>query len=316
MAADSSFKLKPIGGSGWKEFISRYTFEDVLPSYPPSDKLENIMWVQYDEDVFPIFYNHHYSSYSTKSGVAIVFFHGNGCDLGDNITFLKTLSTITQCSIYSIEYPGYGSSPGVPDESSVNKRMIRGLSFISEKFNIPLKRMILMGHSIGAAVLLGVVSENEDKFAGVFIINAFSSIKDIASEIIKQHFPLGFMGNLAGSAFDNLSIVKSLKHIPLYIYHCKNDRVIPVEQAHKLFEASQHLKQCYLKSQAGGTHNDFEKVELRNSVSSFVIEIQDEIKSTPLILPPRRVYSISPTDPKFNIKHPERLRKSELFYLY
>jgi predicted alpha/beta hydrolase family esterase len=287
---DDAYHLNGVDTGLFSSLASRYSFRAVEASYGPLEFQKNIVWVEVDGDVFPIYYCHNIAS-TEQDGCAAVFFHGNDCDIGDKMTFLSKMSVRCRCSFYCIEYPGYGNSTGVADERSVNARMLRGLKYISKYFNVPYGRMILVGHSIGAAVLLGVASPNPQTFGGVFLINTFSTLADIASDVMDKQFGVGLFGKLAGSAFDSETLISSLKTIPVYIYHCDGDEIIPVEHARRLYAAAPEGTRC-LYIQPGGDHSNIEFKQLYLKFVSFIQMVQKRVKGRPVIRRPSIVTSV------------------------
>ena len=54
---------------------------------------------------------------SQKSSKIMLFFHGNGEDIGLAKELLEYISSIIRVHIIAVEYPGYGIYQGKPDAS-------------------------------------------------------------------------------------------------------------------------------------------------------------------------------------------------------
>jgi predicted alpha/beta hydrolase family esterase len=107
---------------------------------------------------------------------------------------------------YTIHYPL------LPDESAPDfgrsKQIGKGVSLME-------REIILVGHSLGASMLLKYLSENKvkKKIAGIFLISTpFWSGDEDWKEGLK----------LQENFADNLS-----KDVPIFLYHCRDDDEVP-----------------------------------------------------------------------------------------
>lgn len=124
-------------------------------------------------------------------------------------------------SAYIIHYPL------LSDESSPDFGRTKQ---IGKEISLIKSEIILVGHSLGASMLLKYLSENEikKKIAGVFLISTpFWSGHEDWKQGLKLHedFP------------DKLP-----KNVPVFLYHCQDDEVVPFQHlalyARKLVQAT------------------------------------------------------------------------------
>ncbi len=145
---------------------------------------------------------------------------------------------------YTVHYPL------MPDESSPDfgrkKQIAKEISLIKGE-------IFLVGHSLGASMLLNYLSENEVKknIRGVFLISTpfWSGDEDWIQDL---KLPKDFPGKLP-------------INVPIFLYHCRDDEVVPFD--HLLLYA-QALPQASVREIARGGH------QLNNDLSFVAKEIK------------------------------------------
>ena len=140
--------------------------------------------------------------------------------------------------------------PRLPNESSPDfgrrKQIGKEISLIDG-------RIILVGHSLGASMLLKYFSENEvkKKIAGIFLISTpfWSGDEDWKEGLkLREDFP------------DTLP-----KNVPIFLYHCRDDEEVPFEQ---LSIYARKLPQATVREIASGGH------QLDNNLSLVANDIK------------------------------------------
>ena len=137
----------------------------------------------------------------------VLFIQGGGGD-EDYKADAKLVASLREAlgSAYSVHYPllSNESSPDFGRRKQIGKEisLIKG-------------EIILVGHSLGASMLLKYLSENEvkKKIAGIFLISTpFWSGDEDWKQGLKLHedFP------------DKLP-----KNVPIFLYHCRDDEEVP-----------------------------------------------------------------------------------------
>ncbi len=145
---------------------------------------------------------------------------------------------------YTVHYPL------MPDESSPDfgrkKQIAKEISLIKDE-------IFLVGHSLGASMLLNYLSQNEVKknIKGVFLISTpfWSGDEDWIQGL---KLPKDFPGKLP-------------INVPIFLYHCRDDEVVPFD--HLLLYA-QALPQASVREIARGGH------QLNNDLSFVAKEIK------------------------------------------
>jgi uncharacterized protein len=152
----------------------------------------------------------------------VLFIQGGGGDEDYNAD-AKLVASLREAlgNAYTVHYPL------LPNESSPDfgrrKQIDKEISLIKGE-------IILVGHSLGASMLLKYLSENEvtRKIAGIFLISTpYWSGQEDWQQGLKLHedFP------------DKLP-----KNVPIFLYHCRDDEEVPFDHlsqyAHKLLRAT------------------------------------------------------------------------------
>jgi pimeloyl-ACP methyl ester carboxylesterase len=93
------------------------------------------------------------TAYSQPRG-ALLYFHGNGCDVGQMQSYppLHDLCRHLGLHLVLVEYPGYGPSPGLPNETSVMAAATAAYHFVCTALRVPPGRIIFYATSIGTGV--------------------------------------------------------------------------------------------------------------------------------------------------------------------
>ena len=175
----------------------------------------------------------------------VLFIQGGGGE-EDYEADAKLVASLREAlgNAYTVHYPL------LSDESSPDfgrrKQIGKEISLIKGE-------IILVGHSLGASMLLKYLSENEvkKKIAGIFLISTpFWSGDEDWKQGLKLHedFP------------DKLP-----KNVPIFLYHCRDDEEVPFDH---LSLYAQKLPQATVREIASGGH------QLNNDLSLVAKDIK------------------------------------------
>ena len=175
----------------------------------------------------------------------VLFIQGGGGD-EDYQADAKLVASLQEVlgSAYTVHYPL------LPNESSPDFGRRKQ---IAKEILLNKGEIILVGHSLGASMLLKYLSENEvkKKVAGIFLISTpFWSGQEDWKQGLKLHedFP------------DKLP-----KNVPIFLYHCRDDEEVPF--AHLSIYA-QKLPQAIVREIGSGGH------QLNNNLSLVANDIK------------------------------------------
>lgn len=192
----------------------------------------------------------------------ILFFHGNGGNIGDRLEKIRLLYQL-QVNIFIIDYKGYGKSQGSPSEKGLYLDAEGAYNYLVNDRRIRPEHIILYGESLGGTVAAHLASVVD---VGALILEGtFSRGRDMA----KIFYPF-LPSFLFSDRFDSLRKIKKIDAPKLFI-HSREDEIVPFKLGKKLYDAAEGQK--YLAEIKGGHNTAFLDSQERYLTSlSFFIE--------------------------------------------
>jgi fermentation-respiration switch protein FrsA (DUF1100 family) len=181
-----------------------------------------------------------------KDSPVILHFHGNAGNISHRLD-LAQLFLRKGLSVFLFDYRGFGKSSGRPSESGLYRDGIAAWNYLTEKEKIAPERIVLHGHSIGAAVAIEVALEK--KVRGLILESAFTSTKDMAKTMVL----FALFSPLFPAHYNNLEKIHRVP-VPKLIIHGERDEIVPFSMGKRLFDAAGEPKFFYPVKDAG--HND------------------------------------------------------------
>jgi fermentation-respiration switch protein FrsA (DUF1100 family) len=175
----------------------------------------------------------------------ILYAHGNAGNISYDYDVHRTLNRLN-ATVFAFDYRGYGKSEGKPTVAGVLDDARSARAWLARKEDIPEAQIVLMGRSLGGAVVAQLAGELAPR--GLVIESSFSSLREVAD----HHFSkLSWL-----VPRDELNSTAALADYrgPLFLSHGDADRTIPQEQGKKLYDTARGKKQFF--NVAGGDHND------------------------------------------------------------
>ncbi len=179
-----------------------------------------------------------------ESRYTVLYNHGNGEDLGEIRPRLEYLRG-KGFSVFSYDYPGYGTSSGKSNEELAYKTAEAAYAYLTDKLNISPDRIILYGRSVGSGMAVELAKRHSG--AGLILEGPF-----VSTFRVMTRFKI-----LPFDKFDNLSKIAGIK-MPVLIIHGNRDKVVPFWHGKKLYEAANQPKIFLPIPEAG--HNNIPDV--------------------------------------------------------
>lgn len=207
-------------------------------------------------------------SNTPTSSYTLLFSHGNGGNISHRISKIEMLNKL-DLNIFIYDYRGYGKSQGRPSEAGIYLDTEAAYSYLVQEKNIKPDTIIAYGESLGSTASIDLASKV--KLKALILEGAFSNAKDMAKEV----YPF-LPGFFIKTKFDSLNKIKNITAPKLFI-HSSSDEIVPIELGKKLFDAAKEPK--FFKTIGGGHNTSFidSENEFKNSISSFINRIKDEI---------------------------------------
>jgi len=193
---------------------------------------------------------------SSKDDFLLLYFHGNGEDLG-SIGFIVDALVTRGFSVLSIDYRGYGLSAGKPTERSTYQdgellyNTAIGMGYAPNK-------MIIWGRSVGSGPAVELALKKDAR--ALVLESPFISAFRVVTKIPIVPF----------DRFNNLSKIGKVEE-PLFIIHGESDEIIISSHSERLFNEHAGTKKRYLISNAG--HNDlwsYDLTEVLDQLDLFI----------------------------------------------
>ncbi|MBW3164035.1 alpha/beta hydrolase [Ferrimonas balearica] len=177
----------------------------------------------------------------------VVHFHGNAGNLSK--TSEKVVWLVDHgFDVLLFDYSGYGQSSGNASRETLRLDGITFLEHVSALSRPSGQRRILIGTSMGGAVLVDALasSELQTEFDLLVIDSSFDHYSKLARDVISR-YPLSYLvAKVAEWTVSDQHApadqIDKLKAIPLLVAHCQEDGLIPLERGFELFEQAQTAK--------------------------------------------------------------------------
>lgn len=185
----------------------------------------------------------------------ILFFHGNAGNIGHRLPNVKGMFQHLQANIFLLQYRGYGLSEGTPSEAGIYKDAQAALNYLHTRQDIDRARIIVFGRSLGGAVAVDLAcrSNNSDNIYCVLLENSFTSIPDMAKQIIPwkglAYLPLCFHKN----KFQSKKKISKVR-CPVVFISGLSDQLVPPSMMLDLYTQCSSQRKLLLQI-PNGDHN-------------------------------------------------------------
>jgi len=182
----------------------------------------------------------------------ILFFHGNGGNLSDNVQYVNLLHQ-QGFTIFVFDYRGFGESRGRAHSEKELYKDARGAIAYLQKTGWRHEETIYYGQSMGGAVALQMALEMPP--VALVMESTFTSMADMA----KYHAPAPYyllFWWCFDLGFDNAHKIAKT-NVPVLLIHGDRDPVAPVRMAHALYDNAVEPKTLHIIP-GGGHCNAFE----------------------------------------------------------
>lgn len=191
----------------------------------------------------------------------MLYAHGNAGNVTHRARLMRHLQTDQQVSVLVFDYRGYGRSDGIPTQGGMLADARAARAFLARKTSTGSPDLMLMGRSMGGAVVIQLAAEEAPK--GLVVESTFTSLRDVADYLVP-----------GSKTFVNANDLNSLKHIreysgPLLHSHGVADRIIPYSQGRNLFTNAISRDKQHIRI-SGGTHNSQLPRTYYRALSQFV----------------------------------------------
>jgi len=167
---------------------------------------------------------------------AVLLFHGNGTSLAQQAGLQQVLYRAGISSL-AFDYSGFGTSGGTASPEALRRDARAAFGVFTDSARSASRR-VLLGTSLGAAVLLDDITDLEAGSDGVVLVGAFTSARDLAVGRGRVPQQLAW---LMPDLYDNVTAIRHLTR-PVLIVASVQDSVFPITGADRLYAAASEPK--------------------------------------------------------------------------
>jgi fermentation-respiration switch protein FrsA (DUF1100 family) len=237
------------------------------PAWTPLANGENVWFRVTDGERVQRVHGWFVRSQSQPTIATVLFCHGNGGNLTHVAWVAKELSKYN-LDVLIFDYRGYGRSEGkITDEWGLYADADAAYYYLMRERNVKPEKLVLYGESLGTTAAIDLASR---RACGALIVESgLSSASDMGAKAVP--FLPRWLYWLGKNRFESERKIANV-NCPVLVTHGTSDKVIPVEQGRKLFEAAREPKK--LKIVEGGDHNLF-----GNSGREYIEQIIEFIRA-------------------------------------
>jgi fermentation-respiration switch protein FrsA (DUF1100 family) len=206
----------------------------------------------------------------------IVYSHGNGEHVGDQVNVVLRLQATLSASVFVYDYRGYGQSKGRPTEAGLITDGLAAQQCLAERVGMLPQDLVLMGRSLGGGVSIAVAAERGAR--AVIVEATFSRMIDAA----RYNYPWLPVRLFMRDRYDSISRLGKYNG-PFFQSHGSLDEVVPIQLARRLFDsAPTRQKQFY--EIVGARHNEPQPLGYYNALDRFLEQVAED-NPKPLLSP-------------------------------
>ncbi|SAL98190.1 hypothetical protein [Absidia glauca] len=201
----------------------------------------------------------------------IVCFHGH------RLPIAQVLYQKLGYNVVTLSYRGYGLSEGKANEKGLQIDAQTVVDYIKNHPLLKHTQLIAYGQSLGGAVAIYVVSNNEDDFDGLIIENTFLSVPLLIPHILPG--ALRYLAHVCNQKWRTYKSISNVQRVPILFLSSLRDELVPPSHMAKLYEVAETVGAKVWKGFDYGTHNDTcLQIDYFESIEEFVRDhvLEDE----------------------------------------
>lgn len=182
----------------------------------------------------------------SASGYTVIVFNGNAGNRSFRASLAARLSELGH-AVLLFDYRGYGGSGGYPTEPGLAADARASVAYLASRGEIDPARLVYFGESLGTGVAIALAVERVP--AAIILRSPYTSMIDVGA----LHYPYLPVRRMLWDRYPSLDRAARVA-CPVLVIAGDRDRIIPIEQSRRLYEALAGPKR--LITIAGADHND------------------------------------------------------------
>lgn len=176
----------------------------------------------------------------------VIVFHGNAGHAGHREFYAKFLGRLGLRVILA-EYPAYGPRDGALGERSFAADAEQTLLLAHRRYGGPF---LLIGESLGAAVVAAAAARQRDRIAGLLLITPWERLESVAT----HHYPWLPVSWFLRDRYDSAAYLAAWDR-PVVVAVAERDSIVPARFGKALFDVLAQPKRFMVIK--GAEHNDW-----------------------------------------------------------
>jgi len=120
-------------------------------------------------------------NWAKRQNITVLMFHGNAGNIGHRLPIARMLIEHMGCSVFMLEYRGYGLSTGSADEAGIMIDAQTAYDYLRKRAETKETDIVIFGQSLGGAVSVQLVAKNQNdkRLIGLVLENTFLSMRKL-----------------------------------------------------------------------------------------------------------------------------------------
>ncbi len=194
----------------------------------------------------------------------VLVFNGNAGNRADRGPLAAALHRHGM-QVLLVDYRGYGGNPGTSSERGFAADGRAARAYLLGRSDVDASRLVYFGESLGAAVAVGLAVEHPS--AALILRSPFTSMVDVG----QYHYPFLPVRLLLRDSFPSIDRIHGIRS-PLLIIAGERDRIVPIQQSRRLYEAASAPKTLVVFPEVD--HNDYELLAGDEMIQAIVHFLQ------------------------------------------
>jgi uncharacterized protein len=199
-----------------------------------------------------------------SSRVTVLVFNGNAGNRAHRAPLAAALQR-RGFQVLLVDYRGYGGNPGAPSNNGLAADARAAHAYLADRSDVDLSRLAYFGESLGTAVAVDLAVEHRP--AALVLRSPFTSLSDVG----QYHYPFLPVRLLLRDRFSAIDQIRRIR-VPLLVIVGGHDRIVPLENSRRLYEAAIAPKTLLVLPEAD--HNDYELLAGDEMVEAIVRFLQ------------------------------------------
>ena len=200
---------------------------------------------------------------------SILYSHGNGEDISNNLDRGCELRDDLHCNVLIYDYAGYGKSEGEPTARGILQDGRAARDHLAHLSGTSAQEIIVYGFSLGGSVAVDIAAK--DGARALIVESSFTSIGDMG----RRMFPFLPVNWLLRERLASVEKIGKF-HGPVFISHGERDDTIPISQGRRLFTAANEPKTFYVPPKDFDYHSAPHCLEHRQKLREFIDSLTEE----------------------------------------